>query len=421
VDFPTPSAQPAALRDGFLAAGARLRNAVFLLAVLTIIYTWSRPSPVDVIFLGALLLTPFSAQKFNLRCLLLISLLSAWLLSIYISSASLLDRPLVEFQLFAMTSVVLIGVTSCLVVSGWGESDLLRFIEVYIFASAIAAVIGIAGFALHNPDLTWADRPTAFLDDPDMFGVLLLPGMFGCLLMIAQQRHSLLHGAALLLLGLALILSFSRAAIAAGFILGAIYFLFLNRRNLFRASLAAVAVLTFLMVAFTVWSYVDNTFAQMLADRSKLAESYDLGHFGRYNRYLLAMPMILDNPLGLGLTEIDKYFPEPIHNIWISAFLNYGWLGGFDWTLLMVLSIQQAWYTWRRSRHPMCLFVLFSWLAIISCAMVQQGERWRFLWLFTGMLWGINERTFAVRAAPRSAGSSAALPPQAGAALARPL
>ena len=62
----------------------------------------------------------------------------------------------------------------------------------------------------------------------------------------------------------------------------------------------------------------------------QLAETYDLGQFGRYNRYLLAIPMILQNPLGLGLFEIDKYFPEPIHNIWISAFLNYGWIAGFD-------------------------------------------------------------------------------------------
>jgi hypothetical protein len=39
--------------------------------------------------------------------------------------------------------------------------------------------------------------------------------------------------------------------------------------------------------------------------------------------------------------------------------------------------------------------MLFSWLAIICCAMLHQGERWRFLWLFTGMVWGLNYRNFA--------------------------
>ena len=133
----------------------------------------------------------------------------------------------------------------------------------------------------------------------------------------------------------------------------------------------------------------------MIVERSKLAETYDLGQFGRYNRYLLAIPMILENPLGLGLFEIDKYFPEPIHNIWISAFLNYGWIAGFDWTLLMVLTVQQAWYNWKRSKNTLCLVMLFSWLSIICCAMLHQGERWRFLWLFTGMVWGLNYRNFA--------------------------
>ena len=133
-----------------------------------------------------------------------------------------------------------------------------------------------------------------------------------------------------------------------GFFWSGVCFLFLNRRNLVKASLVALAVAVFIGVACVILYLSNDTFAQMIVERSKLAETYDLGQFGRYNRYLLAIPMILDNPLGLGLFEIDKYFPEPIHNIWISAFLNYGWIAGFDWTLLMVLTVQQAWYNWKR-------------------------------------------------------------------------
>jgi len=386
----TPAARttlPPGASEAFFVAGARLRTFVFLLAVVAINYTWSRPSPVDMIFFLALLLTPFSKQTFNLRTVMLIALVMTWLISIYVSSVSLLDKPLVAFQFVALTSVVLIGITSCLVTTGWSERDLQRFIRVYIFANVLCALIGIFGFITKNPDLTWADRPRSFLDDPDMFGVFLIPGMLGSLYMIDLGHRRVMYGAVLLLLSVAVVLSFSRAAIVAGFFWGGVCFLFLQRRNLVKATLAAVSVLVL---------YVANdTFAQMLADRFKLAETYDLGHFGRYNRYLLAIPMILDNPFGLGLFEIDKYFPEPIHNIWISAFLNYGWIAGFDWTLLMVLTVQQAWYNWKRSRNSLCLVILFCWLAIISCAMLHQGERWRFLWLFTGMVWGLNYRNFA--------------------------
>jgi O-Antigen ligase len=382
-------------RDAFLAAGARLRTFVFLLAVIAINYTWSRPSPVDAIFLCALLLTPFARQTLNLRSLMLIGLVMIWLFSIYVSSVSLLDKPLVAFQFFALTSVVLIGITSCLVAAGWAERDLLRFVRVYIFANVIAALIGIFGFVTKNPALTWADRPTAFLDDPDMFGVFLIPGMLGSLFMIAEGHRRLLYAACLLLLSVAVLLSFSRAAIVIGFFFSGLSFLFLNRHNLLKASLSALAILLVLGLAGAAFYLTNDTFAQMIVERSKLAQSYDLGQFGRYNRYLLAIPMILDHPLGLGLFEIDKYFPEPIHNIWISAFLNYGWIAGFDWTLLMALTVQQAWYSWKRSRNSLCLLILFSWASIICCAMLHQGERWRFLWLFTGLVWGLNYRNLA--------------------------
>ena len=106
----------------------------------------------------------------------------------------------------------------------------------------------------------------------------------------------------------------------------------MNRQNLLKASLVAIAVSLFVAMVCVILYLANDTFAQMIVESSKLAETYDLGQFGRYNRYLLAIPMILQNPLGLGLFEIDKYFPEPIHNIWISAFLNYGWIAGFDWT-----------------------------------------------------------------------------------------
>jgi hypothetical protein len=252
--------------------------------------------------------------------------------------------------------------------------------------------------------LTWAGRPTGFLDDPDMFGVFLIPGILGSLYMIAQKRSRYWYAGALALLSIALLLSFSRAAIVSALLFGGVSFLYFNRRNLFKASLVAFVVVLVLSLPCLFLYLTNDTFAEMLTGRFKIAEEYDLGYFGRYNRYLLSVPLILDHPLGLGLFEIDKIFPEPIHNIWISSFLNYGWLAGFAWTLLMILSVQQAWYNWKRSGDELFLLVLFCWLSVISCAMLHQAERWRFLWLFTGMLWGLNYRNFipASREAPAS-------------------
>ena len=390
--------------NGFFAAGARLRTAVFLLGVIAINYTWSRPSPVDGIFLIALLLTLFSEQRVNIRNLILFFLVGTWLFSVFVSSISLIDNPLVIFQFIALTSVILIGITSSLVTAGWGRADLERFVKVYVFANVIAAIVGVYGFVSQNPSLTWAGRPTGFLDDPDMFGVFLIPGILGSLYMIAKKRGRYWYAFALALLSIALLLSFSRAAIVSALLFGGASFFYFNRRNLAKASLAAFAVVLVLSVPCLFLYLTNDTFAEMLTGRFKIAEEYDLGYFGRYNRYLLSVPLILDHPLGLGLFEIDKIFPEPIHNIWISSFLNYGWLAGFAWTLLMVLSVQQAWYNWKRSGDELFLLILFCWLSVVSCAMLHQAERWRFLWLFTGMLWGLNYRNFipASREAPAS-------------------
>ncbi|HXL66121.1 MAG TPA: O-antigen ligase family protein [Xanthobacteraceae bacterium] len=387
---------------GFFAAGGRLRNAVFLLGVMAINYTWSRPSPVDGIFLCALVLTVFSEQRLNIRNLIFFLLVGTWLFSVFVSSVSLIDNPLVVFQFIALTSVVLIGITSSLVSNGWGRADLERFVKVYVFANVVAATVGVYGFVSQNPSLTWAGRPTGFLDDPDMFGVFLIPGILGSLYMIAQKRSRYWYAGALALLSIALLLSFSRAAIVSAMLFGGASFFYFNRRNLFKASLVAFVVVLVLSVPCLFLYLTNETFAEMLTGRFKIAEEYDLGYFGRYNRYLLSVPLILDHPLGLGLFEIDKIFPEPIHNIWISSFLNYGWLAGFAWTLLMVLSVQQAWYNWKRSGDELFLLILFCWLSVVSCAMLHQAERWRFLWLFTGMLWGLNYRNFlpASREAP---------------------
>jgi hypothetical protein len=136
---------------------------------------------------------------------------------------------------------------------------------------------------------------------------------------------------------------------------------------------------------------------------------YDRGQGGRYNRYLLSLSYILDNPLGMGLFEIDKIFPEEIHNIWLSSFMNYGWLAGFAWTLLVVLSFRVTFVNYRITKSPICILLFVSWMAIFSCAMLHQAERWRHFWMFAGLLWGFNHRNFPT-GSPREASGSAAYP-----------
>jgi hypothetical protein len=108
--------------------------------------------------------------------------------------------------------------------------------------------------------------------------------------------------------------------------------------------------------------------------------------------------MILENPFGLGMLEIDKYFPEPIHNLFISSFLNYGWLAGIAWILLTLLSFKIAFENQRATRSPIAVWLSFSLLTQLPCALLQQVEHWRHLWLLLGLLWGFNIRNFRIPA-----------------------
>ncbi len=153
---------------------------------------------------------------------------------------------------------------------------------------------------------------------------------------------------------------------------------------------AAVAVVLASIGLLTV-----DGFADKLADRLTLAKDYDSGHGGRYNRYLLAWPMILENPLGIGILEIYRYFPEPIHNIVLSSFLNYGWIGGCAWLLLMVLSVRLAIRNWQQSHDPLAVLSALCALSVVLCALLHQGEHWRHLWLFLGLFWGFVPQHFA--------------------------
>jgi hypothetical protein len=47
------------------------------------------------------------------------------------------------------------------------------------------------------------------------------------------------------------------------------------------------------------------------------------------------------------------------------------------------------------------VFLLFAFLAVVMCNALHEGEHWRHLWLYMGLLWGFNRARFT-RVAPES-------------------
>ena len=377
---------------------SKTRNFLFFVAVLCMHAIVGRPTPADGIFMIVLYLSVVLNPTINSRFLIFSMLSLAWCFSMFFSSIHVLSNPEVQFQLLSHTFVVLLGVTGCFMAMSWGESNFLTFMNVYLVACCIAACLGIIGFVGNIDLFLWDGRARALFPEPIVFGGFLMPGVFAGTYLLSQGRRKLFPLVALLLCIVGVLLSFSRGVVVSLIVMGPIYYLILNRARFARATACLVIAIVVASAVTAIALLSFPAFEAKVFDRMTLAKDYDAAPGGRYDRYLLSIPLILENPLGLGMLEIDKVFSEPVHNIFISSFVNYGWVAGVAWILLTLLSFKIALSDYRASRSPIAIWLSFSLLAQLPSALLQQVEHWRHLWLFLGLLWGFKPRNFPVPA-----------------------
>jgi hypothetical protein len=380
------------------------RNLIFLLAVLAMNYTLSRPSPVDFLFITSFLvtlihITLFRTVEVTRRAVMLSLLLGAWAVSYFIASLPHLGEPFVGFELLAKTFAISIGIIAAFVSMSWNRQHFETFMKVYIASSVIASIIGTIGFLLQAKQLTWDGRARALIDDPNMYASFLLPAAVFCAYFLSRRQGSrLVLSGALAVILLGILLSFSRIAIVAAIICVFAYIIFHNRRSPRRLLLIVGGLVFTGAVLFAIASLTSAEFSEKFLDRLTLAKSYDLGEEGRYGRYLLVIPMILQNPVGVGVLQLEKVFPEPIHNIWLSSFVNYGWGGGFSWIILAIGSVVVGIRNYRKTRSEITIALLISLVGIVMCASLHEGEHWRHMWLTYGLVWGFGAHNFGTAA-----------------------
>lgn len=370
------------------------RNFLYLTAVLAMNYTLMRPSPVDLLFILAFLVTlahlAISSNKLvSKRTILLTLLLGAWAVGYTLSSLPHLREPNVIFELIAKTFAISIGIIAAFVSMSWNRRQFETFMKVYIVSCVIASILGTIGFVTQNGLLTWDGRAKGLIDDPNMYGSFLIPAVLFCgyFLLRPRSRKLLLLGAlGIVLLGV--ILSFSRIALVATVLCLGAYVVFQNRHRPQRIIVMAAALFGIGALLLGIASLTSEEFTAKLLDRLTIAKSYDLGEEGRYSRYLLVLPMILQNPIGVGVLQLEKIFPEPIHNIWLSSFVNYGWLAGFAWITLVVSTVFVSVLNYRRSGDDISIVLMLSIIGIVMCSSLHEGEHWRHMWLTYGLVWG---------------------------------
>lgn len=373
-----------------------IRSYLLFTGVIAMNYTLMRPSPVDFIFFSALAACLLINQPVRANFVAFLIILMLWILSYANASLPYANDKDVQHEILAKTFVASLAILSAYTASAWRSIDFEIFLIIYLVSTTIAASIGIVAFAIGHPSLTWDGRATSFIDDPNMFASFLIPGALAAVYLVKHRRIPWILGTACTLIIFAGVnVAFSRVASAALIFVIVGYLGFLNRHQLRTFIPKLIAVILFAFLGLGLALALSDDFSAKFFERLTFTQPYDTGREGRLGRYLLVLPMILQNPVGVGVLQLERIFPEPIHNIFLSAFVNYGWLGGFSWLLLFFGSLVAALRGYIRSGSDLPIMLMFSVLGIVMCASLHEAEHWRHLWLFLGLAWGFSTTSFA--------------------------
>jgi hypothetical protein len=281
------------------------------------------------------------------------------------------------------------------------EARLRWLLGGYIAAGLTASLIGIAAYfrllgGMSDIFLLF-DRARATFNDPNVLGAFLVLPALLLFQRILLGRLSAVVGNGLLLLVLlgGLFLSFSRAAWGQ-FAFGALVIMalsFISTRSASeRLRIVAIAIAGIVTIALFVAVLLSiGTIAELFKQRASLEQAYDLGHYGRFGRYLLGAQLGLERPLGIGPLQFFHFFPEDAHNTFLNSFMSGGWLSGFAYLTLTLVTIVVGLRfvlvptPWR----PTYQVVYAAFLGTTGESAIVDIDHWRHYFLILGVLWGL--------------------------------
>lgn len=284
--------------------------------------------------------------------------------------------------------------------------------QAWVAAAIITGMLGILGYFHAFPGaevFTRYDRAMGAFQDPNVFGPFLVaPTLY---LMYGMLKGRLLESplriVGILILSLAVFLSFSRAAWGLFlFCTVALVFVMLlkERTNAFRLkilvlSLAAViAMVTALSVALQF-----EKVRALFETRTQLVQEYDGGHLGRFDRHRLGFELAMEKPLGIGPMMFGKIFPEDEHNIWLKSLMAYGWIGFVSYVTLMLWTLAMGFRYLLRDR-PWQPYLMVAWIVLVGHVLIGNvidTDHWRHFYLLLGIVWGCGAAEWRYQRARR--------------------
>ncbi len=356
------------------------------------------PGPYEILMLGLISLWLLFGLRLSVHSLALLLLLTLFniggVLSIF-QMADLKKAPLyiaVSYFL-ALTSVFFAAVTE----SGWRR--LQPLFTGYLTAAVITGMLGIGGYLNLIPaaDLfTLYGRAKGAFQDPNVFGPFLILPINWCIYQVLTRplRKSLLYWALILLLTLAVLLSFSRAAwgmLAVSLLLIPALLFISSKNQHFRGKIILISIAAIVLLALTLLIALQiPQISELFTQRARLEQDYDSARTGRFARHWLGFLLSMEKPFGIGPLEFGPMFGEDTHNIWLKALLDYGWLGFLAFIILTMLTLGFGFRLMLRER-PWQPYLLCAYVAFIDHILIGNVidiDHWRHFYLITGIIWG---------------------------------
>lgn len=375
------------------------RGLLFLLTLSSFV-AFIEPSPYEFTF--ALVLAFFLVSgglRFHASIIPLVFCLILFSIGGFISLVPFFDEyPSMMFTFIsAYLSITTIFFATLLSVDARGRLGALR--KGYILAAIAASIAGIMGYfniGGLGEALTRFERAAGTFKDANVLGTfVILPLVYLVRdLFIGRIRIWAIAAVLLILFG-GVFLSFSRGAWAHAILSLAMMTVLTYsssgsgrvRRRILVMTVAGIAFVAVGLLAAISF----KTVGDMFEARASLEQSYDLGEQGRFGNQLNSIPMLMERPNGFGPLRFRFFFPEDPHNVFVNAFASYGWLGGFSYLILIMLTVAIGWRV-ARADFPLRDHAIVIWSTLfieILQGLQIDTDHWRHFWLMLGLIWGM--------------------------------
>jgi hypothetical protein len=384
---------------GYSRLKTRFLHLTLFVTVLTGPFVMFEPAPYEVMTALLALACLFAGVTIDRKLMLPLLLLLIWNVGGLLSLMQVVNDS--EAITFVIISIYM-GLTS-MVFACLFAHDTVRRIEImrsaYIICAVIASIIGIIGYFNLLPgawdQFTRYNRLKSTFKDPNLFGPFaILPLMFiisGALLNGLKIRH-IVSGSIILI---AVLLSFSRAA-WAHFIFSAMLMVALMfvatpsarfRARIATATVLSIAGVTVLLVGMLSIGHIGNVFKE----RASLIQEYDAGDGGRFTAQADSIPKLLDRPNGFGPFQFHNHYGQDPHDVYLNAFASYGWLGGFAYIALVLVTLWVAYANVlkRTPWQPYFIAAVATYTGVVLEGFVIDTDHWRSYYLVMGIVWGL--------------------------------